>query len=162
MQGFLWNAGIGWTIPNRNSCECLPLIKPLSCTNTLHPAQTALRIWFWGIFLSPLWRRHLEGGTSPQLSHPMAFCCRCSPEENTGIICSLLEGYLHSLNLTGMSVFQLMAQCLARRLMFTLFKVIKSVKLLLVKAKLLHDKKFLFPLPACVLLEELSAAQWED
>lgn len=40
MQGFLWNAGIGWTIPNRNSCECLPLIKtPLlhkhspSCSN---------------------------------------------------------------------------------------------------------------------------------
>lgn len=42
MQSFLWNAGIGWTIPNRNSCECLPLIKPPlmhkhspSCSNRL-------------------------------------------------------------------------------------------------------------------------------
>lgn len=28
MQSFLWNAGIGWTIPKRTSCECLALIKP--------------------------------------------------------------------------------------------------------------------------------------
>ena len=91
MQGFLWNAGIGRTIPNRTSCECLPLIKPLSCTNTLHPAQTASRIWFWGIFLSPLCSRHLErwGAREErclQTSHLMASCCLYRPEENTAII----------------------------------------------------------------------------
>lgn len=41
MQGFLWNAGIGWTIPNRNSCVCSTLIKAVSCTNTLHPAPSS-------------------------------------------------------------------------------------------------------------------------
>ena len=84
MQGFLWNAGIGRTIPKRTSCECSPLIKPHSCTNTLHPAQTASQIWFFEacLCLPPDNShrhhcgavRHLEGGQweAPHTSGPSA------------------------------------------------------------------------------------------
>lgn len=96
MQSFLWNAGIGWTIPNRNSCECLPLIKPLSCTNTLHPAQTESD--FEAFFCLHCGADILKGASAFSLltSRPSAaFAVWWKTQES-----SLLDGYLYLPNLT--------------------------------------------------------------
>lgn len=140
MQSFLWNAGIGWTIPNRNSCECLPLIKPLACTNTLHPAETASRIWFWSICFPPLWCRYLQGGNKRlQPPHLWASCCVCS----AGII-----GYVYFINITPSLMLQNSQHWWETTAPIQQGRVysgyghceIQSVKLQLVKPRQLHDK----------------------
>ncbi len=163
MQGFLWNAGIGWTIPNRTSCECLPLIKPFSCTNTLHPAQTASRIWFWSVFLSPLCRRHLEGGKEPFSLLTLWPCAAFAGQKkhrnhhHWRVICiywTLHEGQCNT-TYWCLKYFSWMAQwqLVQTHVYCGYFHwEIQSVKLQLVKAKMLHDKRpFLFPPCACVL-----------